>query len=225
MTRMHTGFTGLVHELPWPRPHVWARPERLELGVDTLPGIGRSLAKRLRTLGIDTVGDVLLHRPRRYESAADEIEIAQLWGDEEVALAGVVGAVRTRRRGRLTIVTAQVRDASGSISATWFNQPWVAEKLKPGVPVRLRGRLGKYGFDVKSYDVGEARATADFAPVYPASEAVPSTRLRELTRAALDGHAADVLDPLPAELELPLRRDALWALHFPEDAEVAEAGR
>ena len=226
MTCMHAGFPGVVHEPPWPRPHAWARPERLELAVDALPGVGRSLAKRLRTLGIETVGDVLLHRPRRYESAADEIAIAQLWGDEEVALAGVVGSVRTRRRGRLTIVTAQVRDASGSISATWFNQPWVAEKLTPGTPVRLRGRLGKYGFDVKSYDVGEAaRATADFAPVYPASEAVPSTRLRELARAALAAHARDVLDPLPSELEQPIRRDALAALHFPETEEEAESAR
>ena len=91
--------------------------------------------------------------------------------------------------------------------------------------MRLRGKLGRYGFDVKSYDVGEARATADFAPVYGASEAVPSWRLRELTRAALTEHAHDVLDPLPAELELPLRRDALCALHFPADAEEAEEGR
>src|SRR5215217_6945276 len=225
MTRMHTGFTGVVHEPPWPRPHAWARPERLELGIDTLPGVGRSLAKRLRTLGVETVGDILLHRPRRYESAADEIEIARLWGDEEVALAGVVASVRTRRRGRLTIVTAQVRDSSGSISATWFNQPWLADKLRPGTHVRLRGRLGRYGFDVKSYDLGEVRATADFAPVYPASEAVPSTRLRELARAALAAHARDVLDPLPAALDLPLRRDALATVHFPETAALAERAR
>ena len=83
--------------------------------------------------------------------------------------------------------------------------------------MRLRGRLGRYGFEVKSYDLGEARATADFAPVYRASEQVPSTRLRELARAALELHAVDVLDPLPAELELPIRRDALAAIHFPAD--------
>ena len=91
--------------------------------------------------------------------------------------------------------------------------------------MRLRGKLGRYGFDVKSYDVGETRATADFAPVYGASEHVPSWRLRELTRAALAEHARDVLDPMPAELELPLRRDALATLHFPADAEEAEEAR
>jgi ATP-dependent DNA helicase RecG len=143
-----------------------------------------------------------------------------------VAIAGVVRDVRSRRlRGRRTIVTARVEDAGGSISASWFNQPWLLERLKPGTHVRLRGKLGRYGFDVKSYDVGEARATADFAPVYPASEQLPSWRLRELVRAALDTHATAIRGALPAGLELPLRRDAFAAIHFPADEAEAEVAR
>jgi ATP-dependent DNA helicase RecG len=91
--------------------------------------------------------------------------------------------------------------------------------------VRLRGKLGRYGFDVKSYDIGEARRTADYAPVYPASEQIPSTRLRELVRTALAQHARSVPDPLPAELDLVLRRDALAAIHFPLDLQQAEEAR
>jgi ATP-dependent DNA helicase RecG len=226
MSRARTGLGALVPGGEWPRPRGFARPERLQLPLDTLPGVGSSLARKLRPLGLETVDDLLVRRPRRYESAADEVPISELWGDEETVIAGVVRGVRSRRLGgRRSLVTAQVADASGSISASWFNQPWVADRLKPGTAVRLRGKLGRYGFDVKSYDVGEARATADFAPVYGASEAVPSWRLRELERAALAEHAADVLDPMPADLELPLRRDALCALHFPEDADEAEEAR
>ncbi len=194
--------------------------------IDSLPGVGAALAKRLRALGLETVRDLLLHRPRRYESAVDEIAISQLWGDDEVAIAGEVVDVRTRRLGgRRTIVTARIKDASGSIGASWFNQPWLADKLTPGTQLRLRGKLGRHGFDVKSYDVGAPKATADFAPVYPASEQVPSTKLRELMREALTEHARDFPDPLPAELELPLRRDALAALHFPRDEADAELAR
>ena len=210
----------------WPRPRGTPRPALLEAGVETLPGVGQTLARRLRPLGIQTIEDLLLHRPRRYERAADEVPISQLFGDGEVVIAGVVQDVKTRRLGgRRSIVTAVVRDDGGSIGASWFNQPWLADKLTPGTHVRLRGRLGRYGFDVKSYDIGVARATADHAPVYPASEAVPSSRLRELVRAALDLHACDVPDALPAELELPLRRDALRTLHFPPDEERAELAR
>jgi ATP-dependent DNA helicase RecG len=226
MTRAHAGFTGVVQN-HWPRPRGWLDPASLAvLGVDTLPGVGAALAKRLRGLGIETVADLLLHRPRRYEQAVDEIAISQLWGQDEVAIAGEVVDVRTRRLGgRRSIVTARVQDGSGTIGASWFNQPWLAEKLTPGTRLRLRGKLGRHGFDVRSYDVGAPRATADFAPVYPASEQVPSTKLRELSRAALARHGRFLPDPLPAELELPLRCDALAAVHFPRDEAEAEAAR
>ena len=221
-----TGFSGLVQDGAWPRPRGWARPERLHLPLDSLDQVGPALAKKLRPLGLATIGDLLYRRPRRYEPPAGEVAISDLWGEDEVTISGVVKNVRVRRpRRRLTIISAVVADATGSLSANWFNQPWLADRLHPGVEVRLRGKLGRYGFEVKSYDLGEARATADFAPVYRASEQVPSTRLRELVRAALEVHAVDVLDPLPAELELPIRRDALSALHFPTDLDEAERAR
>ena len=55
-----------------------------------------------------------------------------------------------RGRGRLQILTAQVSDGTGQISATWFNQPWLKDKLTPGharaparaaEPLRLRGQV------------------------------------------------------------------------------------
>jgi ATP-dependent DNA helicase RecG len=227
MTRMHTGFTGVVQD-GWPRPRGWLPPQRLDsLDVVTLPGVGATLAKRLTTFGIQSVRDLLFHAPRRYESAVDTVPIAKLGQAEgEVAIEGRIVSARSRPlAGRRTLVTAIVRDDAGQISASFFNQPWLLEKLTPGTPLRMRGKLGKFGFDVKSYDIGEARRTADHAPVYPASEQIPSTRLRELVRTALAQHAGSFPDPLPAELELPLRRDALAAIHFPHDESQAEQAR
>ena len=224
----HTGFAGLVQDENWRRPRGWARPERLLDPVTNLPGVGPTLAKRLVPLGIQTVGDVLFRRPRRYETAADQVPIAALNTTDEVVIAGTVGDIRTRMLPRRrSLVTARITDETGTISATWFNQPWVAERLRPGTVVRLRGKTGRYGFDVKTYDLGDdaAKATADFAPVYGASEHVSPARLRELTRSAVETHIHDVLDPLPAELDLTLRRDALATLHFPDDPTQAEAAR
>src|SRR3954452_6987764 len=228
MTRAHPGFTGVVQDR-WPRPRGWTPPHRLDtLDVSTLPGVGPTLAKRLRGFGITSVRDLLHHAPRRYESAAEQVPIAKLGLSEgEVAIEGRIVNARARTlRGRRTLVSATVHDASGGqISASFFNQPWLVEKLTPGVEVRLRGKLGRYGFDVKSYDIGEVRSTADYAPVYPASEQIPSTRLRELVRAALAQHAGSVHDPLPAELGLRLGRAALAAIHFPADEEQGERAR
>ncbi len=36
----------------------------------------------------------------------------------------------------------------GSVRATWFNQPWVAQKLTPGTPLLLTGSRDKRGFRV-----------------------------------------------------------------------------
>jgi ATP-dependent DNA helicase RecG len=228
MTRMHTGFPGVVQH-DWPRPRGWSPPQRLDtLAVATLPGVGATMAKRLRGFGIQTVRDLLFHAPRRYESAVDQVPIAKVGlAEGEVAIEGRIVSARARPlRGRRTLVTATVRDCSGGqVSASFFNQPWLAEKLQPGTVVRLRGKLGRYGFDVKNYDIGEAKRTADYAPVYPAGEEIQSARLRELVRTALALHAADLHDPLPAELELPLRRDALAAIHFPTDDRQAEEAR
>jgi ATP-dependent DNA helicase RecG len=151
-----------------------------------------------------------------------------LEADEEVTIEGEVLSLGERRRGRLRILTARIADESGTTTATWFNQPWLKGRLVAGTRVRLRGKSGRYGFDVRSYDLGEASATADFAPVYPATEDIPPGRLRGLVEAALP-HATDFPDALPAEtrgrLELPLLPDALTALHRPRDHREAELAR
>jgi len=194
-----------------------------------LEGVGATIAKRLGGLGLRTVGDLLEHRPRRYETAADEVRIADLRADEEVVIDGEVLNVEKRpMRGRRTRVTARVSDGSAAVTAAWFNQPWLADQLKPGIHVRLRGKLGRFGFDVRSYDIGEARATADFAPVYPAAEEIAAKTVRRAVEAALPS-LADVFDPLPAELRererMPLKRDALAVVHNPVDLGEAERGR
>jgi ATP-dependent DNA helicase RecG len=209
-----------------PRPRAFPRPDALDRAVDVLPGVGPAVKKKLERLGLRTVGDLLTHRPFRYELPVPERRIADLEADADVAIAGEVLSVSKRRRGRLQMLTARVSDGSATISATWFNQPWLERQLQPGTAVRLRGRQGRHGFDVRSFDIGEGDATADFAPVYPASEEITAKKLRELVGEALP---SSLPDALPAALRqhegLPQRVDALWALHRPRSLEEAEQGR
>src|SRR4051794_16994589 len=189
-TRLPPGFASLDRPVSWPAPR--SHPERLELPLDTLAGVGPTLRRRLAKLGLETVRDLLEHAPFRYEPAAPERRIAELVAEEEVAIAGEVRRVSSRRgRARLTIVTAIVSDGSGSVPCVWFNQQWLAEKLQPGTRVRLRGALRRGGFAVKAYDLdADGAATADFAPVYHASEEMTPRKLRELVLAAL-AHARE----------------------------------
>ena len=227
--RVPKGFAGEDAPESWPRLPGTPRPESAERPVATLPGVGRALEQKLAKLGLRRLRDLLEHRPHRYEQAVPERPIADLLAGEEAAIAGEVVRVSVRRPSRrLAIVQARVADGSDEITAVWFNQAWLAEKLQPGTRVRLRGQLKRNEFAVRSYDLNGVSATADFAPVYPASEEVPPKRLRALVEQALP-HARDLPDPLPAPLKvserLPLRADALVALHRPRSEAEGEEGR
>jgi ATP-dependent DNA helicase RecG len=204
------------------------RPSVLERPVESLPGVGPAVRRKLGRLGIATVGDVLAHRPRRYESPAEERTIAELFGDEEAVLEVVVRRASARRRGRLHILTAHVTDSTGEIRATWFNQPWLESKLIPGTRLRVRGKRNRFGFQVSSYDIGEAVETADFAPVYPSTADLAQKTLRSVADAALV-YARDGGEPLPAGVRaserLPQRGDALVRLHRPRTEGEAEEAR
>jgi ATP-dependent DNA helicase RecG len=229
-TRRQTVFAGLDQPGAWPPTPRALRPQRLELALDSLPGVAATTQRKLGRLGLATVRDVLEHRPRRYETAADEISIAALRPGEEVVVTGRVLNVEKRpmRGRRRTRIVARVDDGTATVSVTWFNQPWLADRLKPGTEVRLRGKLGRFGFEPRSYDIGETRATADFAPVYPAAEEIAAATVRRVVDAALP-LVPHVPDPLPAELReregLALKRDALAAVHRPRDLAEAETGR
>jgi ATP-dependent DNA helicase RecG len=223
------GFAGMDPPAAWPRTRGAPQPEALGRPLDSLPGVGKTTAGRLRKLGLATIGAVLLHRPRRYEEPVPVRRIADLWGEEEAVLEAVVRSARGRRRGRLHILTARVADESGEVQATWFNQPWLEARLAPGTRVRLRGQRNRYGFNVSTYDLeGDEAQTADYAPVYPASEELAQKTLRGLAETAM-AHARDEHDALPAGLRategLPLRSDALHAVHRPRSLDEAEAGR
>ncbi len=226
---MPKGFAGEDAPKSWPRLPGTPRPENAERPVASLSGVGPSLEKKLAKLGLRSLRDLLEHRPHRYEAAVPERRIADLLAGEETAIAGEVRSVSVRRpRRNLAIVNARVGDESGEIVAVWFNQAWLEEKLQPGTRVRLRGQLKRNGFQVRSHDLNGVSATADFAPVYPASEEVPPKRLRSLVERALP-HARDLPDALPAPLKvserLPLRADALVALHRPRSEDEGEEGR
>jgi len=226
--RRLTGFASLDQPPDWPATPRCPKPRRLEAAVDSLPGVGRILKGRLAKLGVMTVRDLLEHRPRRYEAVAPEVKIAALGGDEEVVIAGEVVTVKSHRRGRLTVLTVRISDGSASVAATFFNQPWLKEQLAPGIRLRIRGRRGRFGFDVKAYDLDGSDKTANLAPVYPAGEELTPKKIRALVSAAMP-HAHDYYDPLPAEVrareQLPLKADALTVVHHPASMGEAELGR
>src|SRR5436190_19842393 len=161
-----SGFAGTDRPASWPPTRGRPRVGSLSWALDTLPGVGPSQRGKLAKLGLRTVRDLLERRPRDYQQAVGETPISQLFGEEEAVIAVEVRRVSVRpTRRRLTVLKAAVRDETGEISAVWFNQPWLADKLQPGTRLRLRGQLRRNEFHVRSYDLDGAgsRSTSSFS--------------------------------------------------------------
>ncbi len=213
-----------------------SRPSLLAAPLTALRGAGPKLAAAAAELGIATIGDLLRHLPHGYRDRAAVRPVAELRiGEEATVLVEVRSAhVRPTRRRGLRIVEAAVADESGPLTATWFNQAWLVERLRPGTRVLLNGKLEGRGFKVSAHEIydaeGEASGihTTGLVAVHPASAKLNANRLREWEWQARDA-ASLAIEPLPAELRirrgLPGEGDALRAAHFPETREEADLAR
>src|SRR5712691_6287456 len=200
--------------------------------------IGDKAAKRLDSaLGLQTVGDLLHHYPRRYDKRGELTELASLRDGEHVTVQAEIAAVTVRRmRNRPgTILEATVTDGRGRLTLTFFGrgrQDWREKVLRPGLRGLFSGQVstfkGKRQLAHPEYELlgsgdGAARAeqyAAELIPVYPAGSQITSWQIADSVRIALD--TLDVTgDPLPAGVRdrhgLCGYADALRGIHRPVD--------
>jgi len=228
------------------------RPERLDAPLRSLKGVGEKVAADAARIGIVTFGDLIDNVPHTYTDAAKPTLVSDLRIGERATIVVEVRSARvrpTRRRG-LRIVEAGVADSSGSLSVSWFNQAWLAERMQPGTRMQIVGRLENRGFKPEAQEfLGKASKEANgggrdpvrdapgppsglhtegIVPVHPAGEGVRVQRLREWTWSAL-AHASDEVEALPAEIRrrraLAGAADARVAIHFPRDGRDIEESR
>ncbi len=210
----------------YPRPSSLARPLKLE---------GAKAQAAGATLGLATVGDLLEHLPRDHREARS---VSQLVAGETATVLVEVRSIASRpvrRRGMRPLVEATVADASGTMKATFFNQPWLAQKYPAGTRLALHGKYeARNRFRVQGHaittdsGVGADGEAVERVGQYPATEGLSSTQILTLVRAHA-GAVGDVAEPLPALMrvveQLPERRAALAAMHFESDDEQTEGRR
>jgi ATP-dependent DNA helicase RecG len=206
----------------------WPRVSALDVSLQALEGVGPKLAEAAADAGIATVGDLLTRFPHRHRDR-QIVPVASLEPKQQASIAVEVlgNAGRPFRRRGLSILSVKVGDESGTIRATWFNQPWLASKLTEGTQMLLTGSADKRGFRVSEYEFS-GDASEGLVPVHPGTEQLKAQRLRQWMEQAIRW-VGNVLEPLPAELRarrgLAGAADAIHAVHFPESSEEVEAAR
>jgi ATP-dependent DNA helicase RecG len=194
----------------------YPKPSRLGLDV-RFPGV--KAEKAAAKLGIETVGALLEHIPRDRRAART---LAELIPDEVATVVVEVRSITSRpvrRRGMKPLVEARVSDDTGSMKVTFFNQPWLERRYRPGTRLLLTGKYqGHRGFRVNEHaETGELVATGEDMATYPASDGLSSVQIAALAHEHRQT-ARDVLEPLPARIRvlerLPDRWAAVDAAHF-----------
>jgi ATP-dependent DNA helicase RecG len=222
---------------PPPKPRASERPiEGLDSSITRLPGIKKGYADRMAKLGVETIGDILELYPRRYDDYRSLKTINQLEYGEEVTIIGTVWdtvARQTRRGG--TIVTSTLSDGTATIQATWFNQPWLADKLRSGSQIVISGKvdqyLGRLVFQSPEWEPLDKQLvhTGRLVPVYPLTQGVTQKWLRRLMKRTVDYWTQRLPDHLPEanreRLGLPCLDDAMRQIHFPDGWDELESAR
>jgi ATP-dependent DNA helicase RecG len=207
-----------------------ARP-KLDAGtrLQFLRGIGPARARDFERLGLMTIGDLVRHYPRTYLDARKFVPIRDLRAGEMLTTSGTIHhAASLRTRGGRTDFTCTIRDATGTLHAYFFGQPFLARVLRPGVKVVVSGevdavelRMSNPLFEVVEGDVEELLHVGRLIPIHPLTRGLTARAVRAAVKTALDAVGDAIADPLPAGIRAdaglePLAR-ALAAIHFPDD--------
>jgi ATP-dependent DNA helicase RecG len=209
-------------------PVHWPRSSVLDVPLQALEGVGPKLAEAAADAGLATVGDLLTRFPHRHRDR-QLVPVASLEPKQPATIAVEVlgNAPRPFRRRGLSILSVKVGDESGTVRATWFNQPWLAQKLTAGTRMLLTGSADKRGFRVSEYEFS-GEPSEGLVPVHPGTEQLKAQRLRQWMEQAIRS-VGNVLEPLPARLRVRHRlagaADAIKAVHFPETVEEVDVAR
>ncbi len=202
-----------------------------ETDIQYLKGVGTQRAQLLQRLGITTVGALCRFYPRDYRDWRHPLAIAAApFGEAACIRATIASPVKVRRiRKGMTLSQTYGVDETGSrMKLTFFNNPYIADKLQAGETYLFYGKVGGSltEREMTSPTVA-ATACAAIRPVYRITAGLYQKNLETLVERAL--REVELEDPLPAALRNRYRlldlQTALWNIHFPRDHKALEAAR
>ena len=192
--------------------------------LSVLPGIGPKSAEKYKKLGIETVEDLLLYFPFRYEDFKTK-NVLDLEDGEKAVVSGIVATPANvqyygykRNRLRFTIKQGEL-----VLAVSFFNQPYLADKIELGQTVAVFGKWDKAKGALTGMKL-LAQVEDDLQPVYRLSQGVSQSALVKVIKTAFEAGLDQLLEEnLPQILmdkyHLLSRRQAVRAMHFPKDLE------
>src|SRR3990172_8602797 len=160
--------------------------------VKHLPYVNPKVEKLLGKLGVKTIRDLLLYSPSRYLDFSQITKIKDLKPGETFTIQGQIISVTNKRtwKRKINLTEAIIKDATGNIKAIWFNQPFIAYRLKQDQWANFSGKISAQNiksnapeiyFSNPAYealDKTELTHTGRVIPIYPETAGLTSRWIR-----------------------------------------------
>lgn len=195
--------------------------------IRTLKGIGEKTGKLFEKLGVETVADLISYYPRGYDAYDAPVTVGQLKADGIFAVSGMLSkGAEVKRFNHLQVITASLRDGTGTLALTWFNMPFLKTTLQPGTRFVFRGKVvkknGRFRMEQPEIFMGEAydKVLHSMQPVYGQTKGLGNKIITKAVRQALEQTQME-RDYLPPSIRMKYQlaeyNFARDHIHFPSN--------
>ena len=191
----------------------------------------------LKSLGINTVYDLIYYFPRAYDDRTNIKKIGELKFNEYVVLkATVMSVVNLTVRNGKKIVKAMVTDGTGIMEILWFGMPYIKKSLKIGEEYLFIGQTKKSAVfqlinpEYKLFSGQQKVSENEILPIYSSNKNITQNSLRKLVEKFLVNFLNYFEENIPKELikeyKIMERKSAIKNIHYPVSMkEIEEAKR
>ena len=199
----------------------------LNKDVKYVKGVGPNRVKLLNKLDIFTLKDLITYYPRTYEDRSKPKNLCECVDGEECLIEAVaVGRVQEIRLKGKTMYKLNLRDETGTATATWFNQSYLKNKFEMGKKYKFYGKIsnmfGNINISSPVFDeYGQNSNTGKIIPIYPLTYQLSQNVLRKIIENALNEVHGKLEETLPEYLREKYNlleiNEAIKKIHFPNE--------
>ena len=191
----------------------------------------------LKSLGINTIYDLIYYFPRAYDDRTNIKKIGELKFNEYIVLkATVMSAVNLTVRSGKKIVKAMVSDGTGIMEILWFGMPYIKKSLRIGEEYLFIGQTKKSAVfqlinpEYKLFSGQQKVSENEILPIYSSNKNITQNSLRKLVEKFLVNFLNYFEENIPKELikeyKIMERKSAIKNIHYPVSMkEIEEAKR
>ena len=191
----------------------------------------------LKSLGINTIYDLIYYFPRAYDDRTNIKKIGELKFNEYVVIkASVMSVVNLTVRSGKKIVKAMVSDGTGIMEILWFGMPYIKKSLRIGEEYLFIGQTKKAAVfqlinpEYKLFSGQQKVSENEILPIYSSNKNITQNSLRKLVEKFLVNFLNYFEENIPKELikeyKIMERKSAVKNIHYPVSMkEIEEAKR